>query len=128
MAAPEPTPSSDHAAGSPQSALETSAAPQTTHSGDSPTSGPLRARFLDALPPHPELQRVAEAFERGNYALVRREAPRLIESAEDDAVRDAARDLLRRIEPDPLMKYLLALAIALLVGVTVFAYATQGHG
>lgn len=91
-----------------------------------PSAGPLRARFLADLPDHPELQKLADAFERGNYAFVRRQAPVLIEQVDDDAVRNAARDLLKRIEPDPLAKYLLALAILLLVIVTAFVYATSG--
>lgn len=129
MSAPEPTSHSQDAPGPPQSALQTSDASEVPPSGDASSSrAPLRARFLDALPADPELQRIAEAFERGNYAFVRREAPRLVETSEDEAVRDAARDLLQRLEPDPLMKYLLALSILLLLGVTVFAYATQGHG
>lgn len=93
-----------------------------------PGTGPLRARFLAHLPDDPELRRLGEAFERGDYALVRREAPRLAESTEDDEVRKAARDLLQRLEPDPLMKYLLVLSVLLFVVVTAFVYASQGHG
>lgn len=89
---------------------------------------PLRARFLADLPDDPELRRLGEAFERGNYALVREEGRRLVASATDEAVRKAAEDLLRRLEPDPLMKYLLALSVLLLVVVTAFVYASQGHG
>ena len=89
---------------------------------------PHRARFLDELPEHPQLAALAEAFERGNYARVRAEAPQLVETAEDEAVRAAARDLLRRLETDPLMKYLLGLAILLLLVVTAFVYTSHGHG
>jgi hypothetical protein len=46
---------------------------------------------------------------------VRHDAPRLAESASDDAVRSAARELRERIEPDRLSLYLLGLAFALLV-------------
>lgn len=90
--------------------------------------GPLPARFLAELPPDPELARLARAFEDGNYAWVRRHAPLLAERTEDEAVRAAARDLLRRLEPDPLAKYLLALSVLLLIGVTIFVYAVQGSG
>ena len=38
-------------------------------------------------------------------------------------VRAAARELLIRIEPDPLMKYLLAGAILLLLFLTFYAYS-----
>ena len=85
-------------------------------------SGRERPRFLLGFPPHPDLQRLAAAFEAGNYALVRDEAEALAERAESPAVRDAALELRRRIEPDPLAKYLLALTGALLLFLAWFAY------
>lgn len=84
--------------------------------------GRERPRFLLAFPEHPDLARLAAAFEAGNYALVRDEADALAERTEDPAVRDAALELRRRIEPDPLVKYLLALTAALLLFLTYFAY------
>ncbi|HYJ09821.1 MAG TPA: hypothetical protein VEX18_12455 [Polyangiaceae bacterium] len=84
--------------------------------------GRERPRFLLAFPEHPDLARLAAAFEAGNYALVREEAEPLAERAENPAVRDAALELRRRIEPDPLVKYLLALTAALLLFLTYFAY------
>jgi hypothetical protein len=85
-------------------------------------SGRERPRFLLGFPQHPDLQRLAAAFEAGNYALVRAEAEALAERAETPAVRDAALELRRRIEPDPLAKYLLALTAALLLFLAYFAY------
>lgn len=85
-------------------------------------NGRERPRFLLGFPQHPELQRLVAAFEAGNYALVRDEAGALAERAESSAVRDAALELRRRIEPDPLAKYLLALTGALLLFLTWFAY------
>ena len=84
--------------------------------------GRERPRFLLAFPEHPDLARLAAAFEAGNYALVRDEAEALAERAESPAVRDAALELRRRIEPDPLVKYLLALTAGLLLFLTYFAY------
>jgi hypothetical protein len=84
--------------------------------------GRERPRFLLAFPEHPDLARLAAAFEAGNYALVRAEAEPLAERTENPAVRDAALELRRRIEPDPLVKYLLALTAALLLFLTYFAY------
>jgi hypothetical protein len=84
--------------------------------------GRERPRFLLAFPEHPDLARLAAAFEAGNYALVREEAEPLAERTENPAVRDAALELRRRIEPDPLVKYLLALTAALLLFLTYFAY------
>jgi hypothetical protein len=85
-------------------------------------AGRERPRFLLAFPEHPGLARLSAAFEAGNYALVRAEAEELAERAEDPAVRDAALELRRRIEPDPLAKYLLALTAALLLSLAYFAY------
>jgi hypothetical protein len=85
-------------------------------------SGRERPRFLLAFPEHPELARLTAAFEAGNYSLVRAEAEALAERAESPAVRDAALELRRRIEPDPLAKYLLALTAALLLFLAYFAY------
>ena len=85
-------------------------------------SGRERPRFLLGFPENPDLARLAAAFEAGNYALVRAEAEALAERAESPAVRDAALELRRRIDPDPLAKYLLALTAALLLSLAYFAY------
>ena len=85
-------------------------------------SGRERPRFLLGFPQHPDLARLSVAFEAGNYALVRAEAEALAERAESPAVRDAALELRRRIEPDPLAKYMLALTAALLLFLAYFAY------
>jgi hypothetical protein len=85
-------------------------------------AGRERPRFLLAFPEDPELARLSAAFEAGNYALVRAEAEALAERTESPAVRDAALELRRRIEPDPLAKYLLALTTALLLFLAYFAY------
>lgn len=85
-----------------------------------------RPQFLLKFPDHPELQRLVRAFEVGNYAEVRRAAPALLES-EDAAVRRAARELLTRIDPDPLMKYLLGLAISLFLLIVWYTYGSRGH-
>jgi hypothetical protein len=71
--------------------------------------------FARDFPADAELTRLVEAFERGEYALVREAAPRLANSTEDDDVRRAARELRRRLDPDPLAVYLLGVAAALLV-------------
>jgi len=68
---------------------------------------------------------LVQAFEAGNYEAVRLGAPKLVETTEDAAVRGAARELRRRIDPDPLMKYLLWVAIALFVFVVWYSY--QNH-
>jgi hypothetical protein len=85
-------------------------------------AGRERPRFLLGFPQNPDLARLAAAFEAGNYALVREEAEAVAERAESPAVRDAALELRRRIDPDPLAKYLLALTAALLLVLAYFAY------
>lgn len=95
-----------------------------------PSLGPdgrERPAFLLGFPKDPELERLMRAFELGNYALVRKGAPELAERTSDAKVRAAAEELGRRIEPDPLMKILLGLSIALLAVLTFWAYKTHGN-
>jgi hypothetical protein len=54
------------------------------------------------------------AFEAGDYARVRREAPTLARQTESDDVRRAARELAARIEPDPVARSMVAGAALLL--------------
>ncbi len=87
--------------------------------------GRERPRFLLDYPQDPELQRLCRAFERGDFATVRQNAPKLAESSEDPAVKAAARELRKRIDPDPLTYVLLAMALgllAVLVGWTFLAH------
>lgn len=74
-----------------------------------------RPAFAIDFPRTPELDALVEAFERGNYAHVRAEAPKLAERAKDPAVAAAARELRARLDPDPIAYLLLALPLALLV-------------
>ena len=92
------------------------------------TDGRERPRFLLKFPDDPELQRLARAFEAGNYEAVREGAGKLAESASDPLVSAAAKELRRRIDPDPLMKYLLWVAVALFVLVVWYTYQGQSHG
>jgi hypothetical protein len=87
--------------------------------------GRERPGFLLEFPDDPELQRLVRAFEAGNYEAVRLGAPKLAAATEDQAVRGAARELRRRIEPDPLMKYLLWVAVGLFMFVVWYTY--QNH-
>ncbi len=108
------------AAGEPKTSVQQSAEADDEVALDA--QGRERPRFLLGFPPDPDLQRLARAFEAGNYALVRAEAEALAERAESRAVRDAALELRRRIEPDPLAKYLLALTAVLLLSLAYWAY------
>ena len=90
--------------------------------------GRERPVFVLAFPSDPDLDRLVRAFELGNYAYVREHAPKLAERTEaPEGVRQAARELARRIEPDPLIKLLLALSVTLLLALTVWAYKKHGQ-
>jgi len=71
--------------------------------------------FARSWPREPALDALVAAFEAGNYARVRDEAPALAQRTQDDAVRRAARELRRRLDPDPVAVYMLMAAAALLV-------------
>lgn len=84
--------------------------------------GRQRPAFILRFPAHPELDRLVAAFEAGNFAQVRAQAPKLAQDAEDPAVRQAALELARRIEPDRNVVILLLLAVAMFLFVASWAY------
>jgi len=88
--------------------------------------GRERPGFVLDFPSDPALDKLVRAFELGNYAYVRAHAPELAESAADTRVRDAAVELARRIEPDPLVKILLAMSVVLLALVSIWTYRAHG--
>lgn len=88
--------------------------------------GNERPRFLLRFPEDPLLEPLITAFEVGDYARVRAEAPQLIERTDRSDVKRAAEELLRRIEPDPLVKFLLGAAVALFVAVVAYVYYAHG--
>jgi len=124
---PEPASSPDEPAGESQGAAEVAQAPSSEAAAERALNAEGRERpgFLLEFPADPELQRLVRAFEAGNYEAVREGAPKLAAKTEDPVVRGAARELRRRIDPDPLMKYLLWVAIALFVFVVWYTY--QNH-
>ena len=87
--------------------------------------GRERPRFLLEFPDHPALQQLVSAFEAGNYRAVREGAAVLVEASEDPIVRAAARELRRRVDPDPLMKYLLFVALGLFAFIVWYTYQGQ---
>jgi hypothetical protein len=70
--------------------------------------------FARAFPREPALDTLVAAFDAGDYARVRREAPSLAKTTDRDDVRAAAQELARRLDPDPLAVYLLGGAAVLL--------------
>lgn len=88
--------------------------------------GNERPRFLLSFPEDPALEPLIEAFEAGNYAFVRDHAGQVAEETQSEAVRLAALELRRRIEPDPLLKFLLLASMLLLLLLAGWAYMTHG--
>jgi hypothetical protein len=88
------------------------AIPEAIEGAEADESVPAFAR---AWPRDSALSALVSAFEAGDYARVRREAPALARRTDDDAVRRAARELRRRLDPDPVAVYMLMAAAALLV-------------
>jgi hypothetical protein len=84
--------------------------------------GEERPAFLLQFPDDPELERLIRAFEEGNFAKVRAEAPELARRSTDEAVRRAARELRQRIDPDPLLVVLLVFALSLFAFLVVWIY------
>ena len=109
----------------PEPASEAAAGDDAVSEEPTPRRADVPAFALD-FPADPALQTLVAAFEQGDYARVRREAPALVKSTESVAVRKATRMLLKRIEPDPIAVYLLAGA-ALLLTFLAFWYWTHPH-
>lgn len=89
--------------------------------------GRERPAFVLDYPSDPDLDRLVRAFEIGNYAFVREHAPALAEKGKDERIRAAAAELSRRIEPDPLVKLVLAMAVAFFCMLALWAYKTHGN-
>lgn len=77
--------------------------------------------FAKDFPRHPKLDELVAAYERGDYAAVRDGASKLAATEDEDAaVRDAARLLRARIEPDPSAKALFLITGAILFALTAW--------
>ncbi len=85
------------------------------HREHRPKGGSRSPHLHESWPRDESLDGLVAAFVRCDYARVRREAPALARATEDDAVRRAARELRRRLDPDPVAVYMLMAAGALLV-------------
>ena len=87
-----------------------------------------RATFARDFPRDAALDELLAAFEEGNYAKVRDEAPKLAESTSDPDVKRAALELRARLEPDPLAKNILLGSALLLAFLIVWFYTHRVHG
>lgn len=88
--------------------------------------GRERPAFLLNFPQDPELARLVAAYERGDFNTVRQEAPALATRTPDPAVRSAANELRRRIDPSPLLLWFLGSAIALFIALAFWSYHGAG--
>lgn len=80
-----------------------------------------------STPEGEKLREANVAFESGNYARVR-ELGRELERAQDPAVVDAARSLVRRVSVDPVqVAFLGACAIALMVITWIYILEPHSH-
>jgi hypothetical protein len=81
--------------------------------------------FARTWPEDPGLLALVLAFDRGNYDKLRREGPIFVNQAlerGDEQVAAHARELLSRIEPDPLGKKLFGIVFLLLALTIAAAY------
>ena len=78
--------------------------------------------FAQKYPRHEELDALLETFEKGNYARVREGAQKILLTTKEPAVRRATEDLLSRLEPDPLARYMLGAASLLLVFFSIWYF------
>lgn len=85
--------------------------------------GEERPAFLLAFPEDPELEVLIRAFEDGDFAEVRRQAPELARRTSDAAVRRAALELRQRIDPDPLLVVMLVFSLSLFAIVVAWIYS-----
>lgn len=85
-------------------------------------AGEERPAFLLEFPEDPELEALIAAFEAGDFARVRAEAPKLAASTGSEAVRRAALELRHRTDPDPLLVGMLGLCILLFVFLVAWIY------
>lgn len=83
--------------------------------------------FARQFPADPELDALVSAYEAGHYAYVRKHAPELAERAGRAEVAEAARELRRRLDPDPLARNLLLAAVALLATLAVWSFLHHHH-
>ncbi len=74
----------------------------------------VRPGFARTYPADVELDALLQAFDRGDFLTVRERAQALAERTPDDAVRAAALDLRRRLDPSPTALLLIALGMLLL--------------
>lgn len=85
--------------------------------------GRERPAFIFQYPRHdPQLNRLVDAFERGDFRLVGRGAKTLANTTADTEVQRAALDLLKRTQPHPLVRLFLLSAFLLFTFLVGWSY------
>lgn len=82
--------------------------------------------FTHSFPDDSALKQLVVAFEQGRYDVTRKLAQDIIERSQDRRVRQSAKEVLRRLQPDPLAVKLFVAVGLLLVLLSVWAYTTHG--
>lgn len=95
---------------------------------DDPNATERRPAFTRDFPRDAALDALVRAFEDGNFARVREEAPALARSTNDPAIKQAAETLRARIEPDPIARLMLVLTAVLLVALSAWWIVHDGPG
>jgi hypothetical protein len=90
---------------------------------DPSTRAPEVPRFARGWAEKPELAPLVEAFRTGNYARVRELASKLLSETTDPDTRKAIQEVRRRVDPDPLALYALAITFALLIFLAAWLYS-----
>lgn len=70
--------------------------------------------FAKDFPADPRLDALVALFEKGNYQKARKDAEALLKATDDKAIHAAVAEIQKRLQPDPLALYLLAISAALL--------------
>lgn len=85
--------------------------------------GRERPAFIFSYPDDPDLAKLTAAFERGDFRTVGHGAKSLAESATNPEVKAAARDLLLRIQPDPLVRSFWFIAVVVFTFLVAWSYS-----
>jgi hypothetical protein len=85
--------------------------------------GRERPRFIFTYPDDPELAKLTAAFERGDFRSVGIGAKELEKTATDPEVKAAARDLMLRIQPDPLVRWFWLVAVVVFTFLVAWSYS-----
>lgn len=99
-----------------------SAAAESTAPGEIVDASP----FTRSFPDDSALKQLVVAFEQGRYDVTRKLAQDIIERSPDRRVRQSAKEVLRRLQPDPLAAKVFVLVGLLLVVLSVWAYTNHG--